>query len=487
MSSTAILWLIGAIIPLLHLVGLGLAIHAILTTRTSQGAIAWALSLVFFPYLSVILYLVFGRRRFHGYVEAHRRGNSTLDRLAAELRDRLQERRAHLCGPGKRFAALESLGLFPFTTGNTTRLLIDGEATFRAIFAAIDGATQCILVQFFIIRNDSLGRELQERLIRKARAGVKVCLLFDEIGSLWLPKRYIAELRAAGVSAKPFNTRRGWLNPFQINFRNHRKIVLVDGEVAFVGGHNVGVEYLGQSARFGHWRDTHIEVRGPAVAAIQWSFIQDWHWATDEILEPPWSCTAAPGDGAASAERGNVMVLPTSPARDVSICSLMLLAAISAARRRVWITSPYFVPDETVYDVLQLAAMRGVDVRIMLPARPDHLLVYLSSFSYLASGESVGVKFYRYQAGFLHQKVFVIDDDLAAVGTANLDNRSMRLNFELTVLVADGAFAAQVSGMLEEDFSQCVRADKAELGQRGRKNVIFRAAVQVARLLSPIQ
>ncbi|HVX85060.1 MAG TPA: cardiolipin synthase [Phycisphaerae bacterium] len=487
MSSTAILWILGALIPALHLLGLALAIHAILTTRTSQGAIAWALSLVFFPYVSVILYLVFGRTKFHGYVEAHRRGNSTLDHLAADLRNRLQQHRAELAGADERFAVFESLGLFPFTAGNATRLLIDGDATFDAIFAAIDAATECILVQFFIVRNDALGDALRDRLIRKARSGVKVYFLFDEIGSLWLPKRYIAELRAAGVSAKPFNTRRGWLNPFQINFRNHRKIVLVDGQVAFVGGHNVGVEYLGQSKRFGHWRDTHIEVRGPAVAAIQWSFVQDWHWATDEILQPPGVCTARPERDSPAPAGGKAMVLPTSPALDVSICSLMLLAAISAARRRVWITSPYFVPDETVYDALQLAAMRGVDVRIMLPARPDHLLVYLSSFSYLASGESVGVKFYRYRAGFLHQKVFLVDDDLAAVGTANLDNRSMRLNFELTVLVADGAFAAQVSRMLEEDFGRCVRADKAELGKRGRRNVVFRAAVQVARLLSPIQ
>jgi cardiolipin synthase len=483
MSLTLLLWILGTALPLLHGLGFVFAIHAILRTRTSQGAIAWALSLIFFPYLAVILYLVFGRQKFHGYIEARRRGNRTIDHLADKVRADLRGARADLQGEAGRFGVFESLTLFPFTRGNSGRLLVDGPDTFAALFEAIESAQTFICVQFFIVRNDDLGRDLQQRLIRKAAAGVKVYFLYDEIGSFWLPRRFVAELRKAGVQAKPFNTRRGWLNPFQINFRNHRKVVIADGEVAFVGGHNVGIEYLGKSRRFGHWRDTHVEVRGPAVAAIYWSFMQDWHWATGEILPlPPVGAARGTAEG-----EGRAIVIPTGPAIEVSACSLMLLAAISAAKKRVWITSPYFVPDETVYDALQLAAMRGVDVRIMLPARPDHLLVYLSSFSYLASGEAAGVKFYRYRAGFLHQKVFLVDDDLGAVGTANLDNRSMRLNFEITVLIAEPAFAADVARMLEADFSCCRAAGAAELGARGRRNVVFRAAVQVARLLSPIQ
>jgi cardiolipin synthase len=483
MSLTTLLWILGALIPLFHILGGIFAIHAILRTRTSQGAIAWALSLIFFPYLSVLLYLVFGRQKFHGYIEAKRRGRGALDTLAEQLRAALAPHRAPLTQEASRFAVFDSLALFPFTRGNSARLLIDGDATFDALFAAIDAAKDYVFVQFFIIRNDALGKELQQRLITKAKAGVKVYFLFDEIGCFLLPKRYVAALRAAGIFAKPFNTRRGWRNPFQINFRNHRKIVIADGCTAFVGGHNVGIEYLGQSKRFGHWRDTHIQLSGPAVAAVHWSFVQDWHWATGEILPCPPACPPDP----AAPDEGRAVVIPTGPAVEVSACSLMLLAAISTAQKRIWITSPYFVPDETVYDALQLAALRGVDVRIMLPARPDHLLVYLSSFSYLASGEAVGVKFYRYRAGFLHQKVFLVDDDLGAVGTANLDNRSMRLNFEITILVAEKAFAADVARMLEADFARCRRASAAELGARGRRNVIFRAAVQVARLFSPIQ
>ncbi len=479
------LTLLAFLIPLTHLLGLILAAHAILFARTSQGAIAWALSLVFFPYAAIILYLVFGRRKFHGYVDARRQGDRDIDHLADNLAKALQPLRALLTGNAQRFDAIESLPLFPFTAGNQARLLIDGTQTFDAIFAAIDSSQSYLLIQFFIIRDDDLGKKFVNHLVARAKAGVKVRLLYDEVGSIKLSRHFIHRLREAGVQVERFNTRRGWRNRFQINFRNHRKIVVADGTVAFVGGHNVGDEYLGKSQRFGHWRDTHVQVSGPAVAVVQWSFIEDWHWSTGETLDlahavkPVLPLSIEFGDCLT-----NALVVSTGPADDVSTCTLMFLAAASCAKHRLWITSPYFVPDDTVYDALQLAAIRGVDVRIMLPAKPDHLLVYLASFSYLNSAEKAGVKFYRYSAGFLHQKVMLIDDDLSAVGTANLDNRSMHLNFELTLLFADIAFAQKVAAMLERDFAQCQRATPGDLG---RHSIPFRIAVQISRLLAPIQ
>lgn len=484
MNLTIVLEILALIVPLLHGVGILFAAHAILFARTSQGAIAWAMSLIFFPYAAIILYLVFSRRKFHGYVEARRMGDRDIDHLADNLANSLMAFRAPLTGAAERFEAIESLPLFPFTAGNQARLLIDGTQTFDAIFQAIDAAQSYLLVQFFIIREDEMGRQLTEHLSAKAKAGVKVLLLYDEIGSIQLSRVFFGKLRAAGVKVERFNTQRGWRNRFQINFRNHRKIVVADGEIAFVGGHNVGNEYLGKSARFGHWRDTHVQVRGPAVAAVQWSFIEDWHWATGEVLALPHKVApAAPAESPDECPT-SALVVSTGPADDISTCTLLFLAAISSARRRLWITSPYFVPDDTVYDALQLAAIRGVDVRIMLPAKPDHVLVYLASFSYLHSAERAGVKFYRYQAGFLHQKVMLIDDDLAAVGTANLDNRSMHLNFEQTLLFADVAFAQKVAAMLERDFAKCQRATPGDLG---RRSIPFRVAVQFSRLLAPIQ
>ncbi len=497
MTLQFVLEIIALLIPLIHGLGILFAMHAIMFARTSTGAVAWALSLIFFPYAAIILYLVFGRKKFHGYIEARRQGVRVIDHLADQLDATLEPVRLAPTPDNERFHALEHLSLFPFTTGNTARLLIDGTSTFEAIFAAIDHAQSYLLVQFFIIRDDSLGRQLVDRLAAKARQGVKVRLIFDEVGCVRLPYKFFAALRQAGGQVHAFNTSRGWRNRFQINFRNHRKIVIADGTLAYVGGHNVGEEYRGKSPRFGPWRDTHVELRGPAVATVQWSFLEDWHWAAGEILDLPLghlpAATDSPDNPESNIENQKskienpscaALAIPTGPADDIAICTLMFLAVISAAKTRLWVTSPYFVPDETVYDALQLAALRGVDVRIMLPAKPDHVLVYLSSFSFLESAERVGVKFYRYQAGFLHQKVMLIDDDLAAVGTANLDNRSMRLNFELTVFFADRPFAAEVARMLEEDFQHCQRATPGDLG---RRRLPFQIAVRIARLLSPIQ
>jgi cardiolipin synthase len=472
-----LLRILGVLIPLCHFAGIVAAVHATIFGRTSQGAIAWAMSLIFFPYVALPLYLVFGRQKFYGYVEARRQGDRRIDHLVEKLVSRLAAFKTVFPGDTQRFAALESLTLLPLTGGNAARLRGDGEATFNGIFAAIENATCYVLLQFFIVRDDALGRELQKRLIAKAKAGVKVYFLFDEIGCIRLSHRYIAELREAGVEMRPFNTRRGWWNRLQINFRNHRKIVVADGQIAFVGGHNVGDEYVGKS-HFGHWRDTHVEVRGPAVAAVEFSFLQDWHWASGAVLTLP---IVTP-----ICSQGDIpsIVVPTGPADEMHTCTLMLLALITSAKKRLWISSPYFVPDETVYDALQLAALRGVDVRIMLPAKPDHILVYLSAFSYLESGESVGVKFYRYRSGFLHQKVWVIDDDFSAVGTANLDNRSMHLNFEITLLFADKAFTAAVADMLGRDFDASTLATSGDLQRRG---LMFRFAVRVARLFSPIE
>jgi cardiolipin synthase len=358
------------------------------------------------------------------------------------------------------------------------RLLINGEPAFREIFAAIEAAQQYILVQFFIVRDDDLGGELKRRLVARAEAGVRVYFLYDEVGSRKLSRSYIRDLTAAGVQIHPFYTTKGPWNRFQINFRNHRKIVVTDGRVAFVGGLNVGDEYLGRDPQFGPWRDTHVRIEGPAVHAVQLSFFEDWYWARHEVLPLDWRPRPAL-DG-----HQDVLVLPTGPADELETCNLFFVQAMNAARERLWVASPYFVPDPQVICALQLAALRGVDVRIMLPDRPDHRLVYLSSFSFLEETEQAGVKIYRYEPGFMHHKVILVDNELAAVGTANLDNRSFHLNFEITVLVDNREFAMDVRRMLEADFAHCHLAKTEDLL---RKSFWFKVAVQVARLLAPIQ
>ncbi|TWT31400.1 cardiolipin synthase [Blastopirellula retiformator] len=459
-----------------HSIGVLTAINAIMKTRTSQGAIAWALTLFMFPYVAVPAYWIFGRNRFHGYVEARRSENRGVEHINSTLRGAAGEFIVTDDLPYQ-LKTFQNLAEFPFSRKNSIRLLINGQATFDAIFAAIESAEKYVLVQFYIMRHDELGDALQRRLIERAKAGVHVYVLYDEIGSYGLSRKYIQDLRDAGVEIVPFHTTKGRGNRFQLNFRNHRKIVVVDGQTAFVGGHNVGDEYMGRSKSFGKWRDTHVVLRGPAVQAVQRSFMEDWNWATHDLPQVEWSPEPADDDQ-------QVLVLPTGPADEYERCTLFFVQSINMAEKRVWIASPYFVPDPPVIAALQLAAIRGCDVRIMLPERPDHILVYLSAFSFIAEAAPKGVRFFRYEPGFLHQKVVLIDDHFGAVGTANLDNRSFHLNFEIMIAAADEKFAADVAAMLEDDFEHCREAHADELAQQ---SYLFRLTVALSRLMAPIQ
>jgi cardiolipin synthase len=477
MINVAILELIGLVAFLLHVTGLLAAGHAVMTARTSQGAIAWALCLIMLPYLTLPAYLVFGRGKFQGYVKALRAGNSQIDHLARGLEKKMRLFRVRDTNFDPKYEALEELAEMPFTSHNDATLLVNGKAAFAAMFTGMEAATDYIIVQFYIIRDDEIGRQLKELLERKSREGVRVYVLYDEIGCYYLPRAYRRELAEAGVVTLPFRTTKGIRNRFQINFRNHRKIVICDGKVAYVGGLNVGDEYLGKSKRFGPWRDTHVEVRGPVVQAIQFAFLEDWYWATGDVPELDWTPNPAPD------ENETALCVASDPSDLLETSGLFFTHVINSAKQRLWLASPYFVPDEALMSALQLAAIRGVDVRVMLPEIPDHKLVYLAGFSFIAEAEPAGVKFYRYQPGFMHHKVILVDDDLAAVGTANFDNRSIRLNFELMLVFADKRFAASVANMLEADFDQCRQATSEELASRP---FLFRVAVRVARLMAPV-
>ncbi len=462
---------------LCHLFGAVLAVHAVMYARTAQGSLAWAISLVSFPYAAVPLYAILGRSRFHGYIKTRRTRDTALGAIAEQLHEDLKP--YHTDAAGKDGRIYESLVRMPFTSGNRVDLLVDGEDIVAAMLADIAAAESYVLVQFFIIHDDATGRRLADALLERVRAGVRVLLLYDEIGSHDLPSAWIEPLRAEGIEVRPFHTTRGRRNRFQLNFRNHRKVVLVDGRSVFVGGLNIGEEYMGRSKKFGPWRDTHVRLEGPAVPTVQLVFCEDWNWAGGGIPEGlDWTPRAA------ERPRDGVLVLPTGPADTMETCGLFFLEMIHRAEHRLWIASPYFVPGPDVMTALKLASLRGVDVRILLPDRPDHLLVYLSAFSYLEETEGFDIHIHRYEPGFLHQKVVLVDHDLAAVGTANLDNRSFRLNFEVTALIADVDFATEVEAMLTRDIGDCHLLHAADLRQRP---FWFRLAVRLARLAAPIQ
>ena len=465
------------VLAVFQVLGVLSAAHAVMSARTPQGSIAWAVSLVTFPYVVVPAYWVFGRNKFQGYVRARKEDLFEVNQVAQEAYQRARSLAVQMNDDGVG-AAAERLARLPFTGHNGVDLLIDGEATFDSIFAGIDQAEKYILVQFYIVHDDELGRQLQQRMIERARDGLDVYFLYDEIGSFGLPASYLSELQDAGVRVSAFHSRRGAGNRFQLNFRNHRKIVVVDGNAAWVGGHNVGDEYLGKSEEFGAWRDTHVRIEGPAVIGAQLSFAEDWHWATDET-PAQWNWTPM----AHATSDSSVLVLSSGPADELETAALMFAQAINSARERIWIASPYFVPDDAVVQAIQLAGLRGVDVRILIPEKSDNLMVQLSAYSYLNEVKATGARFYRYESGFLHQKTALIDDQAALVGTANFDNRSFRLNFEITTIVVDKDFASEVEAMFEHDFS---RSRLMALGEYDAKPWWFRVAVRVSRLAAPV-
>ncbi len=464
-------------VVLMHTAGALTALDALMSTRTAQGTIAWMVSLVTLPYVALPAYWVFGRTKFQGYVIGRREGDTALNRRLQSKLALVHRYREPLPAGRRQVQAVERLAKMPLVGHNRTQLLVDGEATFRSLFAGIDSAGRYLLVQFYIVRDDDLGRELKRRLEAKARAGVRVHFLYDEIGSYRLPAAYVEELAAAGVRVQRFHSTRGPGNRFQINFRNHRKIVVADGRRAWVGGLNVGDEYLGRDPRFGAWRDTHLALEGPAALCLQLPFVEDWHWATGEILDLDWEPAPA-GDG-----RVPVLVLPSGPADRFESASLMMQHVIHSAERRLWISSPYFVPDEGILGALKLAALRGVDVRVLIPERPDNLLTWLAAYAFVQPLLEAGVQIHRYQAGFLHAKAFLVDDLLAGVGTVNLDNRSFRLNFEVTALVLDAGFAAQVEAMFVADLARSRRMTLTEVPARP---FWFRAASRAAHLAAPV-
>ncbi|PMR67173.1 cardiolipin synthase [Halomonas heilongjiangensis] len=465
------------LLGIVHLVGLASSVDAMMSSRTAQGAIAWIVSLNTVPYVAVPAYWVFGRTKFQGYATSRRDEDSELTRALADKLAELRSHRVAAAQSDKHLAGVEQLARLPFLGSNRVELLIDGAQTFESLFAGIESAERYLLVQFYIVRADELGLALQARLIERARQGVEVYFLYDEIGSYALPGAYLQTLEDAGIRVHRFHSTRGLGNRFQLNFRNHRKIVVADGVRAWVGGLNVGDEYLQGHPRIGPWRDTHLMIEGPAALALQLVFLEDWHWATEELPDLPWEPVVP------SHHATPVLILPSGPADRFETASLMIQQAIHAAHERIWISSPYFVPDEGVLSMLKLAALSGVDVRILIPERPDNPLTYFAAYAFLGPLLEAGVEVRRFQEGFLHGKAFLVDDVGAAVGTVNLDNRSFRLNFEVTALVMDPAFAAEVEAMFEEDFARARQMRREDIEDQP---LWHRVAARAAHLLAPV-
>lgn len=456
-----------------YLLAFGFAASEILRSRTAQGSIAWILSLLILPFPMTVIYATFGLKLFDDYAAVQTHSGRVMRKVRAAKTRVLDQPST------EEWPVLANVSQIPFLKGNDVELLIDGEATFKSIFEGISNAQKVLLIQFYIIHDDELGREFAERLLERAAAGVKIYLLYDDVGCFWLPRAYKRRLRDAGILMRGFNHRHRFLRflgPTRIQYRNHRKIMIADGAEAWIGGLNVGDEYIGRSKRFGHWRDTHVRLKGPAVLAAELSFREDWQWATGYELTGLPTSTETAGDQ-------SVLIMPTGPADELESCAIAFDDVIGQAQERLWIVSPYFVPDVSMETALYAAAMRGADVRVLIPEVPDHMIVWLASIAHAFRMVKHGVKVYRYTNGFLHEKVILMDDRLAGVGTVNFDNRSFRINFEVTMWFTHETTLTAIETMLTRDFADAYRVDLDEIARRGWP---MRFLTEAARLFSPI-
>jgi cardiolipin synthase len=370
------------------------------------------------------------------------------------------------------------------TLGNHIDFYHDGPPAFAAMLAAIRQARHHVHLQTFIFQPDETGAEVLAALTERAKQGVEVRLLYDGVGSHRLRERHLAGLRAAGGRCSVFLPISLPRRSIQINLRNHRKILVVDGHTGFTGGLNVGREYLGKDPRFGYWRDTHLRVQGPAVADLQRVFAEDWDFAAGERLindDDPRTCAylqTGPADGPYPAQ-----VIDSGPDRDLKSIREIYHAAILKARKRVWIASPYFVPDAGLRDALRLAGYQGIDVRFLGQHKPDKVIPQYAARYYWAEVLAAGVQVYQYTPGMMHAKVVLVDDDWASVGSANLDNRSLHLNFEANCLIYSRQAVAELAAQFERDLASAIRL---ECQVFGRRPFAARLLDNACRLLSPV-
>ncbi|MDK3072600.1 cardiolipin synthase [Sedimentitalea sp. JM2-8] len=469
------MWTFAGVAALIgfYLAGGYCALRATQTARTAQGAVGWVVFLLTVPVVAVPAYLLLGQHRYHGYYIARRESARVMKNIQ-DFGDKTAPAPGSTAIPPAPFEYCANL---PAARGNAARLLIDGQQTFAAIFAAIDKAARYVLVQFYLIQDDSIGRKLRDHLVAAARRGVTIRIMTDPVASIGLPQAYLDALRAEGIIVADHPGKTGRWSRFKLNFRNHRKTVVVDGTCGFIGGLNVGDQYVGKNSQFSAWRDTHLELRGPMVSQLQLIFAEDWHWQTNSLLidELTWEAPAQDEDAVG-------LIVATGPGDLTETGSLMFFSAICAAQERIWIASPYFVPDQDIVTALRHAALRGIDVRILMPDKADHHLVGLAALAYLDDIREAGVRIFRYTEGFMHQKVFVVDNALAAVGTTNLDNRSFRLNFEAMALFFDKEFALKVDMMLRRDMERSYEMERTLAEQPP----FVRFGAPVARLFAPL-
>ena len=464
----------------LYLIALLLIFQVLERKKSSVAALAWIMAIIFLPYIGAIIYLLFGNNHIVRPLtrKKMKRENYRSTKPVPGQGCCLFNRESlaswkYLC------SLMTDLSGFPPTRGNDVTIYHDVKHTYDAMFRAIQDAKRDICLQMYVFQNDSVGREFIDRLTHKAENGVSVRLLYDAIGSHALSFRTLKPLLMAGGKAVPFLPVSLLHRRFQINLRNHRKILVVDGHTGFIGGMNIGKEYLGNDPEFGPWRDTHMRITGPAVQSLAYVFAEDWHFATDEYLPSLDAVNTAIPEG-----EHEIQIVTGGPDQSLNPIREWYYTTAVRAAKRLWIASPYFIPDETMIDGLRMAAHMGVDVRLLIQsAPPDQWITYFASRYYWTDMLKSGVRIWQYSPGMFHPKIILVDGVMASVGTANFDIRSLRLNFEVNAIIYTPAL---IESLEKQYLSDLDKSREVILDEFSRRGFFHHVAENASRMFSPL-
>ncbi|XZH78735.1 cardiolipin synthase (plasmid) [Clostridium perfringens] len=453
--------------------------------RSIQSTISWVLLLVLFPIGGFVLYNLFGRglkksRKFKLKKEEDIAFRDNFLKNEFDLYSYQQDTVDILKKHSDMIRMFCNTDNVAFTDGNKVDIYTESNEFFSALLESIENAKYSINIQFYIFKSDSIGTQIINLLEKKQKEGVRVKILYDAIGSRTLKYKVFNKLVALGGQVEAFLPHKLKKLRFNINYRNHRKLVIIDDSIGFIGGFNIGDEYLGRCAKFGLWRDTHLKIEGPATTYMNLRFMMDWRFASNEDIDLT-SYLYKPTKKVGSV---SVQIVSSGPDTDLEEIKYGYIKMMQSAKKYIYIQSPYFILDETLLNTLKLAIFQGIDVRIMLPSKPDHPFVYWASWSYAGELLNLGAKVYLYsEKAFLHAKTVVIDDEVCSIGTANMDIRSFSLNFEVNAFVYSQELSKLQRELFESDILNSVELTKEVYKSR---NLTIRFKESISRLLSPI-
>jgi cardiolipin synthase A/B len=461
-----------------------IAISVILDNRSPTQTLSWVVVLFVLPILGLILYFIVGKnyrkekifsRKEHKDFERIR---NLSDNQIIDLQDKsfIENEKVRSKLPIIKLLLRNSKALL--TKNNRVEILNDGRQTFDAITAALKKAKKHIHLEFYIIDDDEIGNEIREILIFKAKQGIKVRMIFDDVGSWKLRERFIRSLKSAGVEIFPFMQVRVPFLANKINYRNHRKIIVVDGKIGFVGGINVADRYLHGNKLIPFWRDTHLRIEGEAVSSLQVVFLVDWHFVSGRIIS---GVSYFPKPRVEHEQL--VQITASGPDSDWSSIMQAYFSAISTARNYIYIAVPYFIPNESILTALKTVSLSGVEVKIIIPGIADSFLAYNGTSSYVEELLEAGIRVFSYQKGFIHSKLIMVDDVFASVGTANMDMRSFDNNFEVNAIIYDEGFCRELKGYFIEDLSNSLEFDLDLHRSRGIRRKFIES---FSRIFSPL-